>query len=188
MLPVVMAAMSLIKSEEGCYLHAYPDPLSPLARAIGVAGVDHIGRTGEFPRDGLSGFNGEPWTIGWGTTGEGIRYGTTWTQAQCDAALLDRVQLAHRQASGIWPGLHLLHTNAQAALVSLVYNRGADLTDRGRQRDPLDRRLEMRDMVRQVHAKDYAGIAASIRSMKRLWPAKGLIRRRETEARMVESE
>jgi GH24 family phage-related lysozyme (muramidase) len=41
-----------------------------------------------------------------------------------------------------------------------------------------------------VPKKDYKGIAAEIRNMKRLWQGKGLdglIERRESEARLVES-
>lgn len=48
-----------LKSDEGCRLTAYPDPLS----------------------------GGAPWTIGYGQTGFGIAQGTTWTQAQADDAL-----------------------------------------------------------------------------------------------------
>jgi lysozyme len=33
------------------------------------------------------GSGGEPWTIGWGSTGPDIHLGMVWTQAQCDARL-----------------------------------------------------------------------------------------------------
>ena len=54
-------AMALpdIKQEEGLRLNAYPDPLS----------------------------HGDPWTIGYGSTGPDIRQGVVWTQEQADAAL-----------------------------------------------------------------------------------------------------
>lgn len=77
-----------------------------------------------------------------------------------------------------------LRPNACAALVSLVYNRGAAMTG--------DNRREMRNIRdRCVPAQDYACIAAEIRSMSRLWRdtvnEKGLTARRESEARLAET-
>lgn len=54
-------ALQLIKKSEGCRLGAY----RPVP--------------------------GDPWTIGWGATGEGIQRGTVWTQEQADADLQRRV-------------------------------------------------------------------------------------------------
>jgi lysozyme len=48
---------AIIKYFEGCKLTAYPDPAT----------------------------GGDPWTIGWGTTGKDVHEGLMWTQAQCDA-------------------------------------------------------------------------------------------------------
>jgi len=55
---------SLIQQFEGCAkkapdgrIHAYPDP----------------------------GSGGDPWTIGWGSTGPDIKQGTVWSQQECDA-------------------------------------------------------------------------------------------------------
>ncbi|HUF62726.1 MAG TPA: hypothetical protein VMN36_11675 [Verrucomicrobiales bacterium] len=80
-----------------------------------------------------------------------------------------------------YPGIELLPPDAQGALVSLVYNRGSAL---GRS----NRRREMVAIRRQVAEKDLPGIAASLRSMKRLWPnLRGLIKRREQEAILVEN-
>lgn len=50
--------IALIHSFEQCKLAAYPDPGSK---------------------------DGNPWTIGWGSTGADIRRGTVWTQEQADA-------------------------------------------------------------------------------------------------------
>jgi lysozyme len=57
------AGLKRLMLDEGCVLHAYPDPLS----------------------------GGEPYTIGYGCTGAGIGPGLTWTQSQADAELLTRV-------------------------------------------------------------------------------------------------
>jgi hypothetical protein len=69
-------------------------------------------------------------------------------------------------------------------LVSLVYNRGAGMTDlSGRP----ERRKEMRDIRDAVAAGRLADVPAAIRAMKRLWPeSKGLRDRRDREARLFE--
>lgn len=77
-----------------------------------------------------------------------------------------------------------LRPNACAALVSLVYNRGASMTG--------DSRREMR-AIRDtcLPASDYACIAREIRSMTRLWRGtvneNGLTARRESEATLAET-
>ena len=73
-----------------------------------------------------------------------------------------------------------LHPNAQAALLSLVYNRGTSLSG--------PHRTEMAAIKELVVQKDYKGISQQIRSMKRLWENKGLdglLKRRDDEARLV---
>ena len=79
-----------------------------------------------------------------------------------------------------YPGIALLPPDAQGALLSLVYNRGASLDG--------DRRREMKNIQKWVTSKNLSKIAAEIRSMKRLWPdLRGLIIRREREAKLVEN-
>lgn len=80
----------------------------------------------------------------------------------------------------VYPGVQDLHPHAQAALLSLAYNRGTSL--RG------SRRREMAAIKELVVQRDYAGIAEQIRSMKRLWEGRGLdglLKRRDDEARLV---
>jgi hypothetical protein len=82
---------------------------------------------------------------------------------------------------GAYPGVEALPADAQAGLLSLVYNRGA-----GKQGE---RRREMAAIAPLVVAGDLAGIAGEIRSMKRLWDPRvlpGLIDRREKEAQLVQ--
>jgi len=79
-----------------------------------------------------------------------------------------------------YPGVDQLYADAQAALLSLIYNRGTSL--RG------SRRKEMAAIKPLVAARDYAGIAAQLKAMKRLWEGKGLpglLKRRDDEARLV---
>jgi len=80
----------------------------------------------------------------------------------------------------IYPSVEKLPPDAQGALLSLVYNRGADI-------DPKkDRRKEMFNIAALVAKGDLAGIAAQIRAMKRLWPTvKGLRDRRDKEADLM---
>lgn len=81
-----------------------------------------------------------------------------------------------------WPGFDELRPNVQSALWSLTYNRGNSMAGPGR--------AEMREIARLTARKDYAGIAAQIRAMKRLWRGQGLdglLARREAEARLVET-
>jgi len=94
----------------------------------------------------------------------------------------------------IYPGVEKLPPDAQGALLSLVYNRGADI-------DPKkDRRKEMSRIVviingiaeKSESAATYytdqglMEIAAQIRAMKRLWPTvKGLRDRRDKEADLM---
>jgi len=88
-------------------------------------------------------------------------------------------QLARRT----YPGFDDLRPNAQAALVSLTFNRGSDMLG--------DRRYEMR-MIRECAARaDYAGMAYWNRRSARVWRGTdiyaGMARRREAEARLMET-
>ncbi len=82
----------------------------------------------------------------------------------------------------IYPQVDALSPARQTALVSLVYNRGARLTDK----DPVaqDRR-EMRAIRDLLAANSVDAVAGEFESMTRLWdPQKvaGLIQRRRDEA------
>lgn len=80
-----------------------------------------------------------------------------------------------------FPGVEKLPPDAQAALLSLVYNRGAGLEGASR--------AEMRNIGPLVKSQDLKGIARQIRNMKRLWQGKGLpglLARRDKEADLVE--
>ncbi len=81
-----------------------------------------------------------------------------------------------------YPGVEELPADAQAMLLSLVFNRGAALEG--------PRRREMKAIKPLVQARDLRGIAAQIRSMKRLWDIDqlpGLHARREREAELIEN-
>jgi GH24 family phage-related lysozyme (muramidase) len=81
-----------------------------------------------------------------------------------------------------FPGFDELHPNAQAALLSLVFNRGDSMAG--------PRREEMREIQKLVPRRDYVGIALELRKMKRIWRGTnieaGMVRRREAEACLLE--
>ena len=105
----------------------------------------------------------------------------TWEQA---IDIFDKITWAKfsRLAENAFPGLTELCDDAYGAIVSLVFNRGTSMKG--------DSRLEMRNIRDLVPKKDYKGIAKELRKMKRIWQGKnldGLIDRRESEAKLVES-
>jgi hypothetical protein len=80
-----------------------------------------------------------------------------------------------------FPGVLDLHENAQAAMVSVVFNRGVAL--KGASRIEM---LNLRELIKA--GKDYAKMAAQFRSMKRIWDkTSGLVARREREALLIDS-
>lgn len=88
--------IALMHKWEGCKLTAYPDPGSK---------------------------DGNPWTIGYGSTGPGIAKGTVWTQAQADARFeQDLVEYAAEVSAFI--GATPTTQDQFDALVSFHYNTG----------------------------------------------------------------
>jgi len=70
-----------------------------------------------------------------------------------------------------WPGFDNLRPNAQAALLSLTFNRGSSMVGGNRR--------EMRNIRDMTASKDYAGI------WRNTPDGPGLIRRREAEAKLM---
>jgi GH24 family phage-related lysozyme (muramidase) len=111
-----------------------------------------------------------------------IRIKTADADAVFNKATLPKFKLTTAKA---FPRITAFHPDVQGALVSLVFNRGAAMQG--------DRRREMREIRDTVASTTLSmeeklrSIAASIRSMKRLWPdTLGLRRRRDAEAKLVE--
>jgi len=79
-----------------------------------------------------------------------------------------------------FPGTEELPPDAQAALLSLIYNRGCSLAG--------SRRIEMASIKEHVRNQNLEAIAQELESMKRLWIGQGLdglLKRREREAALV---
>lgn len=70
------------------------------------------------------GSGGDPWTIGYGSTGKGIGPGMVWTHRQAEIAL--DLELEHCAASLLKysPGMARATARQFAALISFVYNCG----------------------------------------------------------------
>lgn len=87
-----------------------------------------------------------------------------------------------RMTRKAYPGIEDLPADAQAMLLSLVFNRGSSMSG--------DRRREMKLIQPLVKNKDLNGIAEQIRAMKRLWDKEklpGLHIRRDKEASLITS-
>ncbi len=103
---------------------------------LGVATVDRLitvaGKTGTRARDALASVRDlvVPWAPAF-TVYRGVTIPTFWKITQ-----------------RAFPGVDELHPNAQGALLSLIFNRGADMSG--------TRRTEMRAIRGLVLAKDYA--------------------------------
>lgn len=89
---VSQKGIDLIKVSEGCRLKAYPDPAS----------------------------GGDPWTIGWGTTGPDVKKGVVWTQEKADQRMLAH---ANELAAAI-QGKAKVSQGQLDALVDFAYNLG----------------------------------------------------------------
>jgi GH24 family phage-related lysozyme (muramidase) len=104
-------------------------------------------------------------------------------QTDSESVFLNRsVPKYQAQTEQAFPGVDQLPADAQAALLSLVYNRGPSMSG--------DRRTEMRAIREAVPAGDLKEIADQLRLMKRLWEGQGLdglLKRRDAEADLVES-
>lgn len=91
-MPVSQNCIALVKASESCRLTAYPDP----------------------------GSGGDPWTIGWGSTGPDIRKGVVWTQSMADNRLMSDLNKLATAITVQAP----CSQNQLDALVDFAYNEG----------------------------------------------------------------
>ena len=143
------ACVSLIQQFEGCAKKqsdgsfiAYPDP----------------------------GTGGDPWTIGWGSTGADIRKGVVWTQQQCDDRFSEHLASF---AAGVSNAIGSAATtqNQFDAMTSFAYNVGVA-------------NLQSSTLLRKHKAGDYKGAAAEFSRWNKAAGTvlPGLTRRRAAEA------
>lgn len=88
--------LAQLKLDEGCRLHAYPDPLS----------------------------GGDPWTIGYGCTGPKIKKGVVWTQLQADNEVERRVAGFERDLDEHLPWWRMIGAVRSEVLSNMCFNLG----------------------------------------------------------------
>lgn len=117
-------ALPLIKTGEGLCLRAYPDPASPLARALRQRRLlrPYMAGQAEIPPD-LALLSGTPWTIGYGDT-EGVREGMQWSEEQAEQRLAQAVGRRMVAVLRRCPALQKEPPGRLAACTSLAYNIG----------------------------------------------------------------
>src|SRR5438067_4902133 len=92
------------------------------------------------------GTGGDPWTIGWGSTGADIKKGLVWTQAQCDERFAQHLaEFGEGVAAAIGGAPTTQHQFD--AMVSFAYNVGLG-------------NFRSSTLLKKHNAGDYAGAAA----------------------------
>ncbi|MDB5707867.1 MAG: lysozyme [Sphingomonas bacterium] len=131
-----------VKRFEGCELTAYPDP----------------------------GSGGDPWTIGFGATGPGIKRGVVWTQQQANDRLAADVARFGEQVAAMLDGAPTTQGQFDA-MTSFAFNVGA-------------RNLATSTLLRMHRSRDYDGaVGQFLRWNKAAGKVmNGLTTRREAEA------
>lgn len=85
-----------LRRDEGCKLHAYPDPLT----------------------------GGKPWTVGYGCTGPTIGPKTVWTQQEAEDALFHGVASLTSDMLSALPWIVTLAPERVDVLVNMAWNMG----------------------------------------------------------------
>ena len=176
------AALDLSRNDP---LDSDPAGGSPyIVSPVGTALIKRFEGCARLRRDGLveaypdPGTGAEPWTIGWGATGDGLhgRIGpeTVWTQAQCDQRLEQDLK---RYAADVARALGDAPTSQAQfdAMVSFHYNTGA---------------IARATLTRKHRAGDFEGAAAEFARWNKAGGRvlKGLVRRRAEEARLYSAQ
>ena len=134
------AGLDLVKISEGLRLHAYPDPAT----------------------------GGDPWTIGYGSTGKDVYRGVVITEEQAEALLLKDLS---RFEAGVTKLAPMSTDNQFAALVSFAFNLELE-------------NLKTSTLLRMHNAGDYKGAQKQFirwnKANGKIMP--GLTTRRQAEA------
>lgn len=116
--------VALVKASEGCMLRAYPDPASPLSRALVRAGTLRAYLRGEYQlTEEQHQLSGHPWTIGYGET-QGISEGMVWTREHAEAVLRTRLVSFLTAVLKKCPALYLEPPVRLMACSDMAYNVG----------------------------------------------------------------
>lgn len=121
------------------------------------------------------GTGGDPWTIGWGTTGADVKKGSVWTQQQCDDRFNSDLRAFAVKVANVLGGAAT--TQAQFdAMVSFAYNVGVG-------------NLQSSTLLKLHKAGDYPGAQAQFARWNKAAGKvlAGLTRRRAAEAALYGS-
>jgi lysozyme len=129
------------------------------------------GRFAAYPDPGTG---GDPWTIGWGSTGPDIRKGTIWTQQQCDDRFAHQMDQFAAKVSALLKSPTTQHQFD--AMVSFAYNVGVG-------------NFAGSTLLKLHNVRSYADAALQFAKWNRAnhVPMAGLTRRRQAEAALYRS-
>ena len=117
---------------------------------------------------------GDPWTIGYGSTGSGICSGTMWSKDQAEQRLQEHVQYFSQGLGRLSPKLLQASPRRFAAVLSWAYNCGLG-------------NYRISTFKKRVDANDWQGAAEQCllwnKAAGRVLP--GLTRRRQAESMMM---
>jgi lysozyme len=121
------------------------------------------------------GSGGDPWTIGWGSTGADIKKGVVWSQQQCDDRFSAHVDEFGAKVAAALGGAATTQHQFDA-MVSFAYNVGVG-------------NFQSSTLLRKHKAGDYAGAAAEFAKWNKAAGKvmAGLTRRRAAEAALYAS-
>lgn len=111
--------LAVLKHYENCHLEVYPDPASALGKECtrrGFLATDYKS-VGNW-----SAFDGKPWTIGWGHTGDEVKPGLVWTQKQADDTLVNDLARFEKAVTSMVK--KPINQNQFDALTDFAYNAG----------------------------------------------------------------
>lgn len=175
----IKIAVKIIKQFEGCNLVAYPDPASPLYKALSTHNMLRKYMSGTLKHkdlpDNFKALDGKPWTAMYGET-LGVRPGDVFTQEQADRQIAARVKSFMDEAISASPKLASLSPEKIAAVTSLIYNIGGP-------------NYKTSTVARKIEAGDIQGAAAAFAPWKLVKGVvnQGLINRRKMEAALFMS-
>ena len=144
-----------------------PDCIKIVQEFEGCAKKRSDGSFEAYPDPGTG---GDPWTIGWGSTGTDIKKGVVWTQKQCDDRFGSHLGEFAEKVSKLLGGARTTQHQFDA-MVSFAYNVG-----------PAN--LASSTLLKKHKSGDFAGAAAEFakwnKANKKVMA--GLTRRRAAEA------
>lgn len=120
------------------------------------------------------GTKGDPWTIGYGSTGPNIRKGTIWTHEQAEKGLDEHMEYFYQGVVRLCPNLLRSTPSRLAAIISFAYNVGLG-------------NLRISTLRKRVLAEDWKGAQEEIVKWNKAAGRvlNGLTRRRQAEALLL---